>query len=121
MYFEQCFIGTGIPTLSLPEYKNLIEVAGSPALGMIFCNSSGFPPTRLLWKKNNILLSEEDNGSYEQIQRVVSRALSVYSNILILKDIHGVIGNHVYTCLVGNEVGEVSHLIAVSYNGRILT
>ena len=118
MCVECCFIGIGMPTLSPPEYRNLIEVVDTPALGMILCNSSGFPPTHLSWKKDNILLSGEDNESYQQIQQVVSRALSVYSNILILKDIHGVIGNHIYRCLVSNEAGEASHLIAVSYNGR---
>ena len=103
--------------MSPPEYVDLIEVADEPALGMVVCNSSGFPPTHISWEKDNALLSTEDS-SYQQIQRVVSRGSSLYSNILILKDIHGVIGNHRYVCLIRNQAGAVSRAIEVSNTGR---
>ena len=105
--------------MSAPEYIDLTQVADEPALGVIVCNSSGFPPTHVSWERGNSLIpANEGSNSYEQIQRVVSRTSSLYSNILVVKDIHGVMGDHVYRCLVRNRAGSVSRSIEVSTTGK---
>ena len=104
--------------MSSLEYRDLTKMTDVSALGMIVCNSRGYPPTHIAWTRDNILLSLDDsNNSYEQIQQVVTRSTSVYSNILILKNVHGVVGNYTYGCSIRNQVGEVSRTIEVSNTG----
>ena len=107
----------GAPTLSSLQYRDLTEVDNSPELGMIVCYSRGFPPTSVSWKRDNISFSVNDSVSYQQTQRVVGRATSLYSNILIFLDASELIGNHMYTCSVSNEVGGDSDVMELSNQG----
>ena len=117
----ECFLSAGTPTLSPLKYVDLINDTDVPALGMIVCNSNEFPPTHVSWMKDHVLVNISDSSnSYQQIQRVLSRVSSQYSNILVLKDIRGVIGNHIYECLVSNNAGKVSRLMALPNTGTIL-
>ena len=100
------------------QYRDLTDVADVPGLGMIICNSRGVPPTKITWKRDNVVLSVGGSSSYQQIQKVVSRASSAYLNILIVMDINEVIGNCTYTCIVSNERGGDSREIELSNTGR---
>ena len=97
------------------QYRDLTDVADVPGLGMIICNSRGFPPTKIMW--NRISLSVDGSSSYQPIQKVVSRASSAYSNVLILMDPNEVISNSTYTCTVSNQMGSVSRDINVTTTG----
>lgn len=85
-------------------------------LGLITCKTSGFPPTSVVWKKDNSSLNG-DSSAYQAMQRVVSRAKSSYSNTLTIFDVHGVLENITYTCSVKNPTGEVSRDIQLTNTG----
>ena len=97
------------------QYRDLTDVADVPGLGMIICNSRGVPPTKIMW--NRISLTVDGSSSYQQIQNVVSRASSAYSNVLMLMDPNEVISNSTYTCTVSNQMGSVSREIKVTTTG----
>ena len=99
--------------MSNPEYKDLTNISHTSGLGLIICNTSGFPPTSVVWKKNNSSVNG-DSSAYQTMQRVVWRATSAYSNILIIFDVLGVLGNITYTCSVRNPAGEVSRDIQLT-------
>ena len=99
------------------QYRDLTDVADVPGLGMIICNSRGVPPTKITWKRDNVVLSVGGSSSYQQIQNVVSRASSAYSNVLMLMDPNEVISNSTYTCTVSNQMGSVSREIKVTTTG----
>ena len=83
------------------------------------CNSNNFPPTKVTWEKDGIVLPLSDSDSYQQIQRVVNRVSSAYENVLILKNAFDVIGSYRYRCIIGNRFGETSRDILVTNTGII--
>ena len=72
----------GIPTISDPEYRDLIGISHESGLGLIICKTSGFPPTSVVWKKDNSSVSG-NSSAYLAMQTVVNRATSSYSNTLM--------------------------------------
>lgn len=83
---------------------------------MVSCNSSGFPPTKVVWKKDDIIITDHDNR-YQAIQTVVNRRSSLYINSLIIFDILGVIGTHEYTCSIITSAGNVVRTIIIGNSG----
>lgn len=63
------FIHVGMPTVSNPDYRDLIGMANITGLAMIMCNSSVFPSTSVIWKKDNITI-REDNTAYQATQEL---------------------------------------------------
>lgn len=55
-----------------------------------------------------------DGQSYETIQMVTGRGDSYYRNILIIRDVPGIVGNPLYTCVVGNSAGNTSSSMRMS-------
>ena len=102
--------------MSSPEYRDLTDISHMSGLGLIMCNTSGFPPTSVVWKKNNSSVNG-DSSAYQAMQRVVNRTTSSYSNILIIFDVLGILGNVTYTCSVRNPAGEVSRDIQLTNKG----
>ena len=123
LYVNTSVFFIGIPSVSTPEFSRFNWYTDSdintPPLAMVSCNSSGFPPTRVVWKKDNIVITEEDNA-YQAMQRVVNRRSSLYINSLIIFDIFGVLGTHVYTCSIITSAGNVSQSIQTGYSGMNL-
>lgn len=105
-----------MPTVSNPDYRDLIGMANITGLAMIMCNSSVFPSTSVIWKKDNITI-REDNTAYQATQRVTSRSSSTYVNTLVIHDILGILGKFTYTCTISNSIGEVSRNIQVTKTG----
>ena len=85
-------------------------------LGLVMCNTSGFPPTSVMWKKDNYSVNGDTNA-YQAFQRVVNRATSSYSNILIIFDAVDILGNITYTCSIKSPIGKVSRDIQVTNTG----
>ena len=109
-----CALGT--PTVSHLEHRDLTEMNNISGYGMILCNSSHYPPTKITWKRDGLPLN--DNGSYEQMQIVINRESSEYMNVLILKSVFDVMRSFVYTCIISNRIGEVSHDIQLTNIGN---
>ena len=102
--------------MSNPEYRDLTDISHMSGLGLILCKTSGFPPTSVMWKKDNSSVNG-DSSRYQAMQKVVNRASSSYNNILIIFDVLGILGNVTYTCSVRNPAGEVSRDIQLTNKG----
>ena len=114
-----CVFFVGKSSVSTPQYTDWTNKTDVRGFGMISCRSSGFPPTNIVWKKNNIPLSMNDSNKYRTMQIITSRVSSVYTNVLILNDVLSSLGNHTYTCSISNSVGTVSRHIQLSTTGIV--
>ena len=109
---------TGQPYAYRISYNNLIEDTSNTALATIECRTQSYPPTWVVWQKDGVEISV-DGRSYDTLQVVTSRSNSYFRNILIVKDVVGIVGTPLYTCVVGNSAGNTSRSVRVSINIRI--
>ena len=83
------------------------EEATSDDLVTVYCHTSNYPPTYVVWKKNGAEVSV-DGENYEALQTITDRQNSDYLNTLIVRDVAEILEMPVYTCVVGNVEGNVS-------------
>ena len=109
---------TGQPYVYRMSYNNLIEDTSNTALATIQCQTQSYLPTWVVWEKNGVEISI-DGQSYETLQMVTNRGHSYFRNILIVKDVVGIVEAPLYTCVVGNSAGNTSRSVRVSISIRI--
>ena len=72
-------------------------------LYIINCTTSGTPPTKVTWTRNDVIIDNND-GTYKPSQTLVNRIKTVYINVLMVDgSFEDAIGN--YSCTVGNSLG----------------
>ena len=83
----------------------------------IECYTMNSPPTHVVWLRNGEEI--EPNESYETLQVVVDRRNSHYRNILVVRDVLGVM-NVSYTCNISNSAGSTQHNVTIDLPGILL-
>ena len=92
------FFCSGPPVIESLEYG-----INDHGLYIIKCTTSGTPPTKVTWTRNDGVIDNND-GMYKPTQTLINRIRTVYENVLIVNgSFEDAIGN--YSCTVGNSLG----------------
>lgn len=92
-----------------------------PDMARVECYTFGYPPTTVTWKKDGVEIDTLQSSTYESLQVVVNRTTYQYISILRLRQILDIMGNHTYTCEVGNSAGTSSFSINIDIPGKRLS
>lgn len=96
-------------------YTDLTNNNDTTAMAEIECYTMNSPPTHVVWLKNGEEIELHDDN-YETLQVVTDRRNSHYQNILVVRDVLGVM-NVTYTCKITNSAGSTQHNITIDLPG----
>ena len=102
------------PYISRCGYINHINSPETDSLVTVYCSTSHYPPTSVIWRRNGVKVAI-DGFKYEAYQVVTDRQDSDYDNALFIRDIAGITDQPEYTCEVGNTAGYQTERITL-YN-----
>lgn len=111
-------IYTGPPTIdtSLSGYTDQSRDNSTTAMAQFECYTTDSTPTTVIWKRNGEMINI-DGDKYATMQVVTDRRNTHYRNILIVRDVFGVIGNFTYSCEIENTAGSTRHSISIDIPG----
>ena len=58
-----------------------------------------------------------DGVSYDSIQNFANRRLLHYQSVLLVMDVTNIIGENIFTCIIKNSRGSISHDISTNLTG----
>ena len=99
---------TGSLSLNSSDYQDLTQDVSSTALAIMRCITQASPPTDVTWKRNGVEV-DVDGVKYEMMQIVTDRKKSFYYNTLIINVVTEILESPMYTCVITNSVGRISH------------
>ena len=86
-----------------PVIERLEYGVNDHGLYVIKCTTSGTPPTKVTWTRNDAVIDSND-GMYKPTQTLVNRTKTVYENVLMVNgSFEDAVGN--YSCTVENSLG----------------
>ena len=108
------FVAHALVRAHFTQYDNA-TMSGS-VVATYTCETQGFPPTWLSWRRNGELLIIDDTR-YSTMQIVTDHAGSYFDNVLLVYDIMELLGDPVYQCNVSSHFGSVVGDIRESLSG----
>ena len=86
-----------------PVIKSLEYGVNDHGVYVIKCTTSGTPPTKVTWTRNDTTI-DSDDGMYKPTQTLVNRTKTVYENVFMVDgSFEDAIGN--YSCIAENSLG----------------
>ena len=88
----------------------------SPFVVIVECYTMNSPPTIVTWKRDGVEI-DVMGDHYNTLQIAVDRVNYHYRNILLIKSVLGIMGEHTFTCEIENSGGSTYHSIDIDIPG----